>query len=926
MRMMKVFRNAWLRRCAARAFPGVALLGAMAGMLLTPGAVHGATFTVNSGNDVNDGVCNVTHCSLREAINAANAAAGTDTINFSIGSGYPVVSPTTALPSITGAVTINGATGGATKVRVDGSNAPTAIWGFGMGGTGIVLSNLIITNFAGAGIQLLASGNTISSNYIGIDDAGNVAGNAWDGIYISAAVTSATITGNVISGNASDGILTYGSGVTIQGNLIGLDPTGQLARGNSGGINLFGTDHTIGGTSGSLRNVISGNVGPGIYGPDSASGHRIRGNYIGLDADGADAVPNTITGVILQGDNNEVGTGTASGRNVISGNGYIGISVLGSGNTIEGNYIGTDATGTLARGNQNNGINLGATAANTVIGGSGVGNVIAGNGSVAIRTHASSTGTVIQGNIVGMDATGMAALGNGSTQAIYAEGSGEVIGGTPSNVRNYIGGHYIGVHLAGSGTVVQGNYIGTDVTGNAPVGNVIGISVAGDGNWIGGTNAGEGNVIAASTVDGVSISGDDTVLIGNKIGVGANGMTPLGNTRGVSVSGTGSYIGLPLPGGGNQIAHNSEEGVRVIGAATNSSITGNRIYLNGELGINLEGLAGVDPNDAGDGDSGPNGLQNYPVLTSVVSAGGTTTINGTLNSAPSTSFTLHFYDNLVGLCDSFGFGEGLTYIGTANVTTDPSGNVSFSVGYAYTMAAGSVITVTATGVASGTSEFSRCNDRDYDTVVDVSDNCIDVQNPLQEHADRNFIDQTPPSTQDDRTVANSDSSGDACDTDDDNDGLADGAEAAGCNGSGALSPTNADTDGDRFLDGAECALSTNPSDAGSRPSLSACAPAGDPDGDKIQSRVEVCHYNTDANDSDTDGDLDGSPAGPTKDGCEVASLNSDRIVNSADQLLLAAALTTPFYIVSFDLNKDGSISSGDQLLMASLVTPSGQCP
>jgi hypothetical protein len=219
-------------------------------------------------------------------------------------------------------------------------------------------------------------------------------------------------------------------------------------------------------------------------------------------------------------------------------------------------------------------------------------------------------------------------------------------------------------------------------------------------------------------------------------------------------------------------------------------------------------------------------------------------------------------------------------------------------------------------------------DSDDDTIGDEPDNCPLASNTLQENTDRNFTDQTPPSTQDDHTWPNSDQPGDACDSDGDNDGRSDADEASGAGCGGQTSdPLLRDADGDRFLDGAECTLGTNPNDSGSKPLLTACGAAGDADGDRIQSRVEVCHYNTDPSDTDTDGDQDGSPTtGLARDGCEAASLNNDRVVNAADQLLLASAISTPFYLLSFDLQKDGAVNAGDQLVMSSLISPPGQCP
>ncbi|MBI5289182.1 MAG: PQQ-dependent sugar dehydrogenase [Chloroflexi bacterium] len=222
-------------------------------------------------------------------------------------------------------------------------------------------------------------------------------------------------------------------------------------------------------------------------------------------------------------------------------------------------------------------------------------------------------------------------------------------------------------------------------------------------------------------------------------------------------------------------------------------------------------------------------------------------------------------------------------------------------------------------------------DTDMDGVADPSDNCPTVANPGQENADRNYIDQTPPSTQDDRSWPNSDAQGDACDTDDDNDGLLDSAEPAGCNGSGALSATNRDTDGDRTLDGPECALGTNPANAGSKPSPAACGSTADTDGDRIQDRVEFCGYNTNPNVADTDGDQDGYPStGLARDGCEAASINGDRVVNAGDQLLMVFEIirevSPSLRLVSFDVNKDGVVSSGDQLMLAQIIATAGQCP
>jgi hypothetical protein len=209
------------------------------------------------------------------------------------------------------------------------------------------------------------------------------------------------------------------------------------------------------------------------------------------------------------------------------------------------------------------------------------------------------------------------------------------------------------------------------------------------------------------------------------------------------------------------------------------------------------------------------------------------------------------------------------------------------------------------------------------------DNCPSVPNPLQENSDGNFVDTSPPYVMgvDDRTWPFSDALGDACDTDDDNDGILDTTETGGPPCGSASAPTlplDWDTDDDRYLDGAECLLGTDPAVAASFPSLLACGPAGDGDGDKIASRVEACFYGSSIASTDSDGDvgLDGA-----RDGCEIASLNADRVVNSLDQGKLASGISGAVpYHVGVDVNKDGALNSIDQGIIGSFIVPAGQCP
>jgi hypothetical protein len=207
------------------------------------------------------------------------------------------------------------------------------------------------------------------------------------------------------------------------------------------------------------------------------------------------------------------------------------------------------------------------------------------------------------------------------------------------------------------------------------------------------------------------------------------------------------------------------------------------------------------------------------------------------------------------------------------------------------------------------------------------DNCPSDYNPAQTNTDGNFIDNSPPYSPavDDKTWVNSDAAGDACDADDDNDGLVDTVEATGAAcGTIVTDSVLRDTDGDRVLDGAECALGTDPTLSSSKPVSADCGLAGDTDGDRISNRLEYCFYNSNPNAVDTDSD---SALNGAKDGCEVVSINADRIVSSGDQGLLAVGVSgAQPYTVNLDINKDGVLSSGDQGLMATFISPGGQCP
>jgi hypothetical protein len=204
-------------------------------------------------------------------------------------------------------------------------------------------------------------------------------------------------------------------------------------------------------------------------------------------------------------------------------------------------------------------------------------------------------------------------------------------------------------------------------------------------------------------------------------------------------------------------------------------------------------------------------------------------------------------------------------------------------------------------------------DIDCDTVVDGADNCRTVANTDQRNSDGDFIDLSAGGLPyDDLTWPNSDAAGDACDDDDDNDGLTDTDEAAGC-GSAPTDATSRDTDRDRFLDGAECSLGSNPNDPQSKPAVAACGTStADADGDEVLDFRERCYFNTSSAGVNTDGDA-------CDDRREVASVNGDLAVTSID-LQQVAMQYGPYgigsYRVHFDANRDGTVNSLDLSFVA----------
>ena len=454
------------------------------------GATHAATFVVTNANDAGPG-------SLRDAIEKANAAQGADNVVFNIpGAGPHTIPLKTSLPRITGPLTIDGYSqpGSSANSAPDGNNAV---------------------------LQVVLDGTAVV---------------AWQGVGLDIAAAECSVTGLVVQRFASVGIrLSAPGGSAVSGNFIGTDSAGRNRRLNGIGVEVAegSSDNVIGGAEPRFRNVISGNRSAGIW-VVRAARTKIEGNFIGTTKAGDERLGNGFGIVLDRAGQTSIGGPAAGRRNVVSANyGYGIYAYSGSEASVLGNFIGTDAGGTRALGNERSGVYLS-----------------------------------------------------------------------------------------------QGIYLGPEHSAR-----------------IGGTDAGEGNVIA----------------------------------------------------------HNGRGGVVVEAGARGNAIRGNRIFRNEGLGIDLRD-DGVSPNDpAPDADGGPNGLQNFPILYNIEPAGAGIKVAGVLRSIPDTPFKIDFYGNSVR--DPSGYGEGEFYLGAIDVTTNGNGEVVFE---ATLPSQGTWISATATrdGAADETSEFS----------------------------------------------------------------------------------------------------------------------------------------------------------------------------------------------------------------------------
>jgi hypothetical protein len=624
-----------------------------------------AVYTVTTSGD-GAGSCNANNecTTLRAAINAANANPLASEIVFGLGVSDRTIRPTSPLPSITvGSLAIDGMVGTPPvtfRVILDGGLCGASCDGLMVRGGHATVESLNIHGFSRYGVWMRTAGSDVLTNsWVGIDAAGAADGNQI-GVLIDAI-----------------------------------------------------SDCTVGGTSASQANVLSGNTMDGIqiYGSVTypATNNTVYGNYIGTNATGTAAVGNTRDGVCVRGvSGNWVGSALPGARNVIGGNGDAGVGLYftatadetGS-NVVLGNHIGVGADGLTALPNHDG---VYVNLDNSTVGGSTAAarNVIAGNYFDGVVVHQTSVGVQVQGNYIGFASDGATLRRNG-THGVVLEGSSyATVGGSTAGTGNSIAYFSYGVYLvdlplADQPNHVIGNLIGTNA-GGAAAGGLSGVHVASSYGARVGTPA-SGNVIADGDTAGVEVQGGgDHLIEGNVIGLAPDETTPLPNGYGILINDS-----TDCTTGKNTIAHNTQAGIQIAGAsALGNTVTFSWIHDNGYLGIDL-GQWGVTPNDADDSDTGANGLQNFPLITAANVDTGEVTV--TLTSRPSRTYTIGLYANTS--CDPSGHGEGEIYLGGFSLTTNSSG-VGAAVGAEDPFTAGQYLTVTATDNEGNTSEFSPC--------------------------------------------------------------------------------------------------------------------------------------------------------------------------------------------------------------------------
>ena len=547
----------------------------------------GAAYTVNTNGDTGAGA-GVTG-DLRYCITQANLIAGPHTIVFSTGattitlaSPLPVIIRQISITATPGTIVINGNAAVNTILQINTAGANSII-------DGLVLNRAIVNQ-----IDLQSvTGVTIRNCYLGTNNVGNTVAisNPTFGINMDFSSNN-FILNNVISGHTTHGLLINNgsNGNTFRGNKIGCNLLGTAAIPNAVHGIQFDTgsiNNIVGGPVAADGNIISGNTHIGISAVNLSSGLQITNNYIGINLAGTAALPNAEHGIIIDNSASAVIT-----NNVVSGNLYFGIHIINCNNHIvRGNKVGTNALGTGAIPNTYVGLRL-ENSSGALIGGAtaGQGNLLSGNGEEGLYLINSASPN-IKGNLIGTNLAGTSALANGRF-GIHLQGCATpIIGGAATGEGNTTSGNaWDGMFIDGStGAVIYGNFAGTNLTGSAAVANggggihIVNCTTP----LIGGTTAGQSNVISGNTTDGLWFENTPNATIqGNFIGTNVTGTAAIGN-GGNGISGynnsSNHLIGGNAAAARNIISANNVDGIHYDGnaaACNDLSIKNNYIGTN----------------------------------------------------------------------------------------------------------------------------------------------------------------------------------------------------------------------------------------------------------------------------------------------------------------------------------------------------------
>ena len=618
-----------------------------------------ASFIVANTND--DGIG-----SMRDAIVRSNQNPGVDTIAFAIPDGDKSIELTSSLPDIVDQVIIDATTQpgylGIPLVELRGSLMTNGENGLTILAGDSTVKGLAINSFPGEGILITgAGGNTIESNYIGIDLTGQQkTGNGRSGVHILESANNrigGSGHGNVLSGNRLEGLRIWGAksiSNSVEGNRIGTDANGvaAIANGLSGVLIASGASGNFVGLgfvdsdAAGKRNIISGNleVGVRIIGSHQNS---VKGNYIGLDSAGTHPLGNRLDGVLIEGASNGNlvgakgdGANDALERNWIAGNSDNGIRLTNASNTqIAGNWIGLDING-VALGNASNGILIDGKSRNNIVGLSQFSpletlrNIVSGNARYGIYVF-DGTANQISGNYIGTSPDGKKAIPNLDGIVVSGGSENNVIGlagnGFPQTGNLISGNLRNGIWLVESArTKVSANVIGLASGGLVALPNQhsgVWISRGAHDNVIGTVSLGtaaslERNVISGNLLQGVSIGeagADNNRIAGNLIGTDITGAAAIPNLKsGVLIynNAKNNMIGGKVREQQNYISGNEGFGID-INVTTNTSVLGNRIGLiegsQSVLGNTLGGIriSQSSNNQIGDGSmAGVNWIRN----------------------------------------------------------------------------------------------------------------------------------------------------------------------------------------------------------------------------------------------------------------------------------------------------------------------------